>query len=237
MRKKYPCNTDTAGKILVWERMPELITIPISFFEYAADFERPVFALWTDRTKVVEAIFDALKPWSPNIDNVEVITTGKPSEQGINFKLPEKRVAFFFGPMSCKFTKEAADWASAEEIISILDAARSTLIKSSGAVMLVQKTALAMHFQPKTKAFIDILRPFISARVEALHEERVTIAATVVKWEKNKLILDGSGSLANGVFLRLEREFDSKAGLEEIALELKKDEDAAFNMLDQSRPN
>jgi hypothetical protein len=148
--------------------MPELITIPISFFEYVADFERPAFALWLDRAKVVEAMFDALGPWKPTIDNVEVITTGKNSEQGVNFKLPEKRVAFFFGPMSCKFTKEAADWSSAEEIISILDAARSTLIESSGAVVLVQRTALVMHFQPKTKAFVDVLKPFISQQVEGL---------------------------------------------------------------------
>lgn len=212
--------------------MPELITIPISFFEYAADFERPVFALWMDRTRVVEAMFDALKPWKPAIDNIDVVTTGKPSEQGINFKLPDKRVAFFFGPTGCKFTKDAADWASAEEIVSILGAAHSTLINSSGAVVLVQKTALAMHLQPKTKAFIDILRPFISSRVEALHDEKVMTAATIVKWEKNKLILDGSGSIANGIFLRLEREFEGKAGFEEIALELKKDEDSAFALLD-----
>src|ERR1035438_3201062 len=99
--------------------MPELITIPISLFEYVADFERPAFALWMDRVKVVEAVFNVLGPWKPTIDNLEVITTGKNSEQGVNFKLPEKRAAFFFGPASCKFTKEAADWASAEEIIGI----------------------------------------------------------------------------------------------------------------------
>jgi hypothetical protein len=212
--------------------MPELITIPISFFEYAADFEHPVFALWKDRTKVVEAMFDALKPWNPNIDNVEVITTGKHSEQGVNFKLPEKRVAFFFGPLNCKFTKDTADWSSAQETINILDTARSTLIKLSGAVVSVQKIALAMHLQPKTKSFVDILRPFVSPQVVGLHEEKLTTAATIVKWEKNKLILDGSGSIANGVFLRLEGEFDDKATFEEIALALKKDEDAAFKMLD-----
>ena len=212
--------------------VPELITIPISFFEYAADFERPVFALWMDRTKVIEGMFDALKPWTPNIDNVEVITTGKHSEQGINFKLPEKRVAFFFGPIGCKFTKDAADWSSAEETIGILDTARSTLIKASGAVVSFQKVTLAMHLQPKTKSFIDILKPFIAPEVVRLHDEKLMTAATIVKWEKNKLILDGSGSIANGMFVRLEREFDGKTSFAEMALELKKDEDAVFKLLD-----
>lgn len=212
--------------------MPELITIPISFFEYAADFERPVFALWMDRSKVVEAMFDALKPWKPNIDNVEVITTGKHSEQGISFKLPDKRVVFFFGPMGCKFTKEAADWASAEEIINILDTARSTLIKSSGAVVLVHKTVIAMHFQPRVKAFIDILKPFVSTQLAGLHDGQVRSAATIIKWEKNKLILDGSGSIANGIFLRIEREFEGRVGFEEMVSALRKDEDAVFKLLD-----
>jgi hypothetical protein len=212
--------------------MPELITIPISFFEYVAEFERPVFALWMDRARVVEAVFDVLGPWNPTIDNMEVITTGKNSEQGVNFKLPEKRAAFFFGPASCKFTKEAVDWDSAQEIIGILGAARAKLIELSRAAVSVQRTQIALHFLPKTKAFIDILRPLLPKQMEALHDEKVTTAAIILKWEKSKLILDASASIANGVFLRLEKEFKGNAGLDAIALELKKDEDAAFAMLD-----
>lgn len=217
--------------------MPELVTIPISFFEYSADFERPVVALWMDRGKVLEAMFDALKPWKPHIDNVEVITTGKTSDQGINFKLPNIRVAFFFGPSGCKFTKEAADWAGAEEIIRILDTARSTLITTSGAVVSAQKAVIAMHMQPKTKNFIDLLKPFVDSQVVSLHDEQLKTAATIVKWERNKLIMDGSGSLANGLFIRLEKDFDYSVSFDEIARELKKDEEGVFKLLDIEEEN
>ncbi len=45
--------------------MPELVTIPISFFEVAISYKRPVFQLWIDRAAVLQGIFDALEPWRP----------------------------------------------------------------------------------------------------------------------------------------------------------------------------
>jgi hypothetical protein len=96
----------------------------------------------------------------------------------------------------------------------------------------MQRTAIALHAQMKNKQFIEVLRPFLPAAIVSLHDERVTTAATIIKWEKNKLILDGSGSVANGMFIRLEREFGAVVGFEEIAGELRKDEEAVFKLLD-----
>lgn len=121
--------------------MSELVTIPISIFEFAVDYERPEFHLWMDRAVIVQGIFDALKQWEPRIDDVDAITTGKASEQGFTIKLPLKRVSFFFGPASCKSTRENVDWQSAEETIAILDAAVSALIRSSGVAMGSKNTA------------------------------------------------------------------------------------------------
>jgi hypothetical protein len=212
--------------------MPEQMTIPISFFEYGADFKVPIMRLWMDRADIVQALFQALEPWNVLLDNVESVTTGKPSEQGVNIKLPLQRATFFFGPAGCKFTKEAADWASAEEIIKLVYTARGALLSASGAVVGAQRTAIALHAQMKNKQFIEVLRPFLPAAILGLHDERVTTAATITKWEKSKLILDGSGSVANAVFIRLEREFGATAGFEEISGELRKDEEAVFRLLD-----
>ena len=90
--------------------MAELVTIPISFFEIAIDYERPQFKLWLDRAFVVQTVFEALERWGPRIEDVEGITTGKAAEQGFSIKLPLKRVSFFFGPASCKFTRDNVDW-------------------------------------------------------------------------------------------------------------------------------
>ena len=211
-------------------RMAELVTIPISHFEYIAKFSQPIFVLWLERASVVQAVFDSLKPWAVDLDDVEAITIGKTSEQGVNIKLPQKRVSFFFGPGSCRFTKDDADWASADETLEILSAARSALVSATGVVIYKQIAGIALHLQPRQKNFIEVLSPFISKNLHGAGDP-IQTAASIIKWEKSKLILDGSGSIANGVFLRFDRDFGGDATLEEMAATLRADEEAVFNII------
>jgi hypothetical protein len=211
--------------------MPELVTIPISFFEYVGVFEDPIISLWLERGAVVEAMFKTFKVWNIDVDDVEPRTTGKPSEQGITFKLPAKKVSFFFGSSQCRFTRDDADWASAEESIEILEAAIKTLAEKSGARIKTQKTAIAMHLQPRKKPFIDLLQPLVPRSIAELESQKSVTMASIVKWQDRKVTIDGSAALANGIFLKLEREFDSGASFGQIADVLKKDEDAVFALL------
>lgn len=211
--------------------MPEKVTIPNSYFRYEADFVRPMVSIWMDRAHLVQAIFDALLPWKLDIDNVEPRTTGKASEQGISIKLPEKRVTAFFGPASCKLSRDNADWASAEEVIEILRTFLSTLTSVSGAELANQKTAIALHLQPRTVKYIDLLKPFLSPEMQRLNDDEVTTGACVVKWKKRRVTLDGSAVIANGVYVNLEREFAPEVSFEEMAIQLKSDEDSVFRML------
>jgi hypothetical protein len=211
--------------------MAELVTIPISIFEVALEYQRPEFKLWIDRAMIVQGIFEALKPWKPRIDDVDAITTGKASEQGFTIKLPLKRVSFFFGPASCRFTREGMDWQSADETIAIFDAAVSALIRSTGIAMGSKSTVISLHLQPRSTPFVALLTPFIAPQLAALDSEPVITMATVAKWEHRKVTIDGSGLLANAIFLRLEREFPWAATYDEIAEQLRKDEEDLFKIL------
>ncbi len=197
--------------------MAEFVTIPISIFEVAVDYERPQFKIWMDRASVVQGIFDALKPWEPRVDDVEAITTGKASEQGVAIKLPLKRVSLFFGPASCKFTRESVDWQTADETFAILDAAVSALIRTSGVAMGPKSTAISLHLQPKTLSFVSLLTPLNGPPLATLDSEPIGTMATVAKWAHRKVTIDGSGVIANAVFLRFERECPSTATYNEIA--------------------
>jgi len=212
--------------------MPELVTTPISYFEATIKYTDPNIKLWLDRAVVVQAIFAALKPWAIDVDDVEIITTGKPSEQGIKFKLPLKRCSFFLGPALCKFTRDDMNWALADESIQILDAALSAVLANTDVVVAVQETVIALHLQPKTLPFFELLRPFVPSQLAALEPDSMKTMATVVKWAKRKVTIDGSGQIANGIFLRLEREFAGSVTYTEIATQLKADEDALFDMID-----
>ncbi|HYW43419.1 MAG TPA: hypothetical protein VE959_11225 [Bryobacteraceae bacterium] len=211
--------------------MAELVTIPISIFEFTVDYERPEFKPWMDRASVVQGIFDSLKPWEPRIDDVDVITAGKASEQGFTIKLPLKRVSFFFGPASCKFTRENVDWQLVDETIAIFDAAVSALIRSSGVAMGPKSTAVSMHLQPKSLPFVALLAPFITPQLAALDSEPVITMATVAKWAHRKVTIDGSGVLANAIFLRFERGFPTATTYDEIAGHIRKDEEDLFKIL------
>jgi hypothetical protein len=211
--------------------MAELVTIPISILEFAVDYERPDFKLWMDRALVVQSIFDALKPWEPRIDDLDAVTVGKASEQGFTIKLPLKRVSFFFGPASCKYTRENVDWQSADETIAIFDAAVSALIRSSGVALGPKSTAISLHLQPKSRPFVALLSPFIAPPFEALDSEPVITVAAVAKWPHRKVTIDGSGALANAIYLRFEREFPSAATYDDIADQLRRDEEDLFKLL------
>jgi hypothetical protein len=211
--------------------MPEIVTTPLSYFEVAVEYAEPIIQLATNRGAVVEAIYAALKAWHISIDDMEVIQTGKPSEQGVKFKIPQKKSSFFFGPASCKFTRDDTSWDLAEETIQILDASLSALRDSAGVTLTSKKTLVALHLQPTKIPVADILRPLIVPVLANLEPIPATTMATVVKWDKRRVTIDGSAQIANGMFLRYEREFANDVSYADIAAQLQADEDALFGML------
>jgi len=212
--------------------MPHLVTIPIALFEVTIEYMRPNMKLLVDRAKVVDRLFVAFAPWNVKVDDVEVITEGKPSDQGVKFKMPTRRTSFMFGAGSCKLIRNDADWPSAEETITILATGWSVLSELGGVAPGAYKTAIAMHLQPKTTQFIEILKPFAPPRFLELETAPLKAAAAVVKWEKRRITVDGSSQLANGLFVRLEREFEGSADYGTIAAQLRADENELFALLD-----
>jgi hypothetical protein len=211
--------------------MPELITIPVATFEITIEYVDPSMKLLVDRAKVVDHLFGVFKQWNIKVDDVEVISEGKPSEQGVRFKLPIKRTSFFFGAAHCKLVRDDADWESAEETLKILDAGWRTLIAIGGVQAGAYRTFIAMHLQPKVLPYIELLKPFASAPLVTLDSSPIKAIASVIKWENRRVTVDGSAHLANGLFVRLERDFEGSATFDEIAGQLKTDEDQLFALI------
>jgi hypothetical protein len=211
--------------------MVELVTIPISFFEVTNEYEWPNLLPWVDRAPIVQAIFDGLRAWGPNVDNIEIVTTGKISEQGFIVRLPLKRAALFFGPASCRFSRDTVDWSMAEETMAIFDAALTAFVKLSSVVIARRKTSVGLHIQPKTTPFIKLMQLFMPAQLAALESSPLRTMAVVAKWDHRTVTLDGSGSLANAIFLKFDREFPGTLTNVEIAEQLLKDEEQLLAIL------
>lgn len=215
----------------ITKAMSEQITIPISTFDVSIAYVRPVLNLWLDRAIVVQKMFDIFEEWELNADDVEPITGGKPSEQGVKFKLPKQKVSFFFGPASCKFTKEAATWDGADEMLRILGAALEVLVTIGGVKLGKRSTSLALHLQPKNLPFKELLWPFLSPMIAKLENSQAEAMAYVVRWKGRRITIDGSAAFANGVFLHLERDFDADISFDEIKTTIYNDEVAMFKLL------
>jgi hypothetical protein len=196
--------------------MPEPITIPISVFELTVRYQKPVIRLLADRFAIVQALFDAFAEFEPNADDMEIISTGKTTEQGIRLRLASQKITFFFGATHCKITRESAVWADADAMLSTIDLFLTTLVTVSHVVLGRRTSVVSLHLQPKTASFKDILRPFIDPRLKALDSEPLKAMAIVARWPNHRITLDGSAQIANGTFVQMEREFDPQASYEEM---------------------
>ncbi len=211
--------------------MPELVTIPIAVVEVAVEYDSPSMKLIMDRANVVDHLFKSFKQWDLRIDDVEVITEGKPSEQGIRFKLPLKRTSFFFGAGGCKLVRDDASWDTAEETLAILETGWKVLVETGGVQAGVYHTNIAMHMQLKSRPFIEILKPFAPAPFLKLDNSPITAVAAIIRWEGRRITVDGSGQLANGIFVRLERDFPGQLSFHDVAKQLRADEEELFGII------
>lgn len=214
--------------------MQELITpvtTPISFFQVEMDYIEPDLRLWLDRSNTILALYEALKRWYIGVDDVEIITTGKTSEQGVSFKIPQKKCSFFFGAAGCKFTRDSTDWETAPETIEILHTALTALTENTGVAIANRKTVIGLHIQPKLLHFMNVLAPLIPQPLAGLEKPSPESTAILVNWGMRRITIDASALVANGIFLKTERQFDTFVSYEEIARQLKADEDQIFAIL------
>lgn len=212
--------------------MPAEITIPISVFELTVKYEKPNIRLLADRAGAIEELFAAFAPWNPQLDDMEVLTTGKPTEQGVKIRIATQNASFFFGAVHCKFVKDPAVWAEADHILAILTVALEALQRATGVDYAARTSLLSLHLQPKTAQFRDILRKFIVPEILALSKDQTTAMAIVSRWPKHRITLDGSAALANGIFVQSERQFDGATSFDDMRATIFQDEQDLFRLLD-----
>ena len=127
--------------------------------------------------------------------------------------------------------KDAANWPEADETLRLLQTALTTLAQTSGLAFGKRVSTLSLHLQPKTVSFKDILRNFISPELLKLDSSPTDAMATVIRWPKHRITLDGSSALANGIFLQIEREFDPAVGFDDMKNTIFQDEAGLLRLL------
>ncbi|HLX43862.1 MAG TPA: hypothetical protein VKR43_10530 [Bryobacteraceae bacterium] len=211
--------------------MAEPITIPISILEVTIRYQKAAVRLLVDRAEVIQALFDVFGEYDPNADDLEVVSSGKTTEQGIKFRLSSQRINLFFGATHCKFTKEAPMWAEADKILSILLTFLDTLKDVSGIAFSKKNSVLSLHLQPKVVPFQKLLLPFIASEIQHLEKEPLRAMAVVARWPGRRITLDGSAQLANGIFVQMERDYAADVSFDNMKQLIYQDEVAILKLL------
>jgi hypothetical protein len=211
--------------------MAEPVTVPISIFDVTMEFVRPNLRLAATRADIVEELFDRFSHWDITVDDLESVNEGKPSEQGVKFKIPKRKTTFFFSVSQARLTWDDANWETAGETIEILTIGLEALVRHGNVEVLKYKTAVSLHLQPKKTPFIELLKPFASPALAAIQSTPLTAFATVLRWDDRRITIDGSAQIANAVFLRFERDFPGASAIPDLAAGILADERSLYSIL------
>lgn len=211
--------------------MAEIVAVPISIFDVTIEFVRPNLRLAMTRADLVDELFDGFSRWGITVDDLEVVNEGKPSEQGVKFKIPRRKTTFFFSPSQAKLTWDDADWETAGETIEILTIGLKALAKHGAVEVLNYKTGVVLHLQPKNISFIELLKPFASPVLAKIQSTPLTAFATVLRWEGRRITIDGSAQIANAIFLHFERDFPGTSTIPDLAAGILADEHDLYSIL------
>lgn len=214
--------------------MPELVKIPAATAEVVARFDRPYVGLViSDRAKVFEALVTALLPFGFRLANTEIVTGGKPAEERVVFRIPERGIAFQFGAEEYRFTKDGAAWSTAAEDGAVWNAAETALLIESGAAVASCTVTLAMHLLPLSKTRDEVIAPFISDPFKQLTDKKAKAFGAHIRFaDGGEVLLDYSLLYANGIFLRLSSELGGKPAIPDIFARMRNEQQQVLKILD-----
>jgi hypothetical protein len=214
--------------------MPHLFKIPAASVEYQARFERPCIGfIGTDRPRAAEAIVDALLPFNFQLANSESVSAGNLAAHKVTFKLPERGISLYFSAEEYRFTKDGANWETAEQDGQVLVAAERALLNDSSAKVARCTVNLAMHLQLLTTPRDEVLAPFVPEPFRRLFMERQIMSyGNHLKWSTGDLLLDFSLLFANGIFIRFSVQFDGHPPLPEIMTAVRREQEGICQILD-----
>lgn len=215
------------------ERTPA--EVPLSFFEYRAFYREPLFEIWGQHGGLVHAVYQAFREWNVSLENV----TGKEnpanaSEMQVNFNLLNWKVVFSVGIGSAALFVTNPDWSEAELIAKIARAGLEAVVRSSKVEIEKQLVTLSMHLRPKGKSVREITSKYVHTDVGKLIPDRIRGFGFSVYGEESSWVIDLSASHADALFVRITRSFAGSIPLEDIAVELDKDEGKLMDMLQLS---
>lgn len=207
--------------------------VALSFLEYRATFREPLFEIWGQHGSLVHAVYRAFREWNVGLENVTAKESpANASEIQVNFNLLNWKAVFGVGIGSASLIITNPDWSEAEIIKKIARAGLEAVVRSSKAEIEKQLATLLMHLRPRGKSIHDITSKFVHSNLGKTIGERTRGFGFSVYGEESLWVIDLSATYSDALFVRITRNFNGSVPIENVALELQKDENRLLDMLE-----
>src|SRR5271154_5707244 len=126
--------------------MTTFVTMPLSAFEYRANFSEPIFAHWNQNGEVLAAVFRAFRPWNITLDRVT--SAPNPANFGqlqINFEVVPQRFVFGVNVGAAILSVSNPRWQEAALIREIARAGTAAMETSANAEIDSQEVTMSLH--------------------------------------------------------------------------------------------
>jgi hypothetical protein len=207
--------------------------IPQSFFEYRANFKEPIIAFWFERRQgeIASALHKALAPWNVGLENITWNQAAKnAAEIQLTFVVPSLLAGIQVGIGGVTLNAVNPDWSRAPVFVSLFQTGLDALKGSTGQEFQSQLATLGFHVKPGgARPFKQIMSELVNAK--ALGGEGASMYGVSVYSNDYSYIIDLSGSVPGGVFIKLIRNFTAEKRFEEMAKTLYADEEAVLRRL------
>jgi hypothetical protein len=203
-----------------------------AFFEYRANFKEPITILWSGgrQAEIIDAMHKALAPWRVDLENIGWNAGAKNlRDVQLSFTLPSQFASVLVGIAGVTMTALNPDWSRAPELVTLFQSALGAVKLSTRQDVQSQQTTLGFHLKPPAaRPFRDVVTQFVNA--ESLGNDAAMYGVSVY-YSDHTFVIDASGSIQGGLFVKLVRNFTAERQFEEMAKELHSDEEVVLRRL------
>lgn len=208
----------------------ELPEIPQGFFEYKGTFAAPVFDAWFNRHGLLKEMYEVLKPWGIDLERVSGTENAKNlKEAQIIFALANPPVLVNVGMGGITMAIGNADWSDAPVLVDLFQTVLDNAARLFEGNVATHHTVLGLHLKPGIRPFRQILNQFVNAK--ALGNEDASSFGIALYGDEYSLLLDNSGAVANGLFIKITRAFAAETKFQDMASKLWNDEESLLRRL------
>ncbi len=207
--------------------MPEKIhaDVPLSFFEYRAIHQEPIFDLQGFSSEVLRSVFGAFRSFNVSLENVSYkqnpLNFG---EVGTTFVLFGGKLAFTVGLGSTVMAVHNPNWSELGLITSVAKAGMAAVLSGGSVRLERQRATLGIHLKPASGSMKDLVSTLAQPTVTDFIGSDVRGYGISVYREDSVWVVDASVSYPDALFVRIDRILAPNVPFEEIASKLMNDE-------------